>query len=246
MHRLIQKTSRPVIFQVLLAIFACHSAWAQNKPLKYPNGVPMTKGTMFSSLTFSAGSRDAENESQLLYYVVSQDKRNLEVRLDPGYVVKENLAVGIGLLYGYTKEDRVQRNSDGTLTDYRSYQRNFAFRPYVKNFIPLGKGHKFYVVIPTELQFGYGSRVQESLTYSILSRTYTETFFYGLEMRPGLLAFIVENFGFEVNVGAFGLTSSIEKIRKTNEPDGKVKNNDLSLRINLLQLSFGFAAYFNR
>jgi hypothetical protein len=65
-------------------------------------------------------------------------------------------------------------------------------------------------------------------------------------MRPGLLAFIVENFGFEVNVGAFGLSSSIEKIKKTNELDGQVKNNDLSLKINLLQLSFGFAAYFNR
>jgi hypothetical protein len=231
---------------MLLLPFMTQHVLAQKKPLKYPNGVPITKGTMFSSLTFSAGSREAENENQLLYYVVDQDKSNLEIRLDPGYVIRENLAVGLGLLYGYNKENRLQRNSDGTLTDYRSYQRNFALRPYVKNFIPLGNSHKFYVVIPTELQFGSGSRVQESLTNGILTRTYSSTFYYGLEMRPGLLAFIVENFGFEVNVGAFGLSSSIEKIKKTNEPDGEVKNNDLSLRINLLQLSFGFAAYFNR
>jgi hypothetical protein len=231
---------------VLLSALASPTVSAQKNPLKYPNGVPITKGTVFSSLTFSAGSREAENESQLLYYVVDQDKSSLEIRLDPGYVVKENLAVGMGLLYGYNKEKRTQRNSDGTITDYRSYQRNFALRPYVKNFIPLGNGNKFYVVIPTELQFGSGSRVQESITNNILTRTYTNTFFYGLEMRPGLLAFIVENFGFEVNVGAFGLSSSIEKIKKTNEPDGQVKNNDLSLKINLLQLSFGFAAYFNR
>jgi hypothetical protein len=242
---------RPTLLKIIAAAmlllpFMTQHVLAQKKPSKYPNGVPITKGTWFSSLTFSAGSREAENETQLLYYVVDQDKSNLEIRLDPGYVVKENLAVGIGLLYGYNKENRLQRNSDGTLTDYRSYQRNFALRPYVKNFIPLGNSHKFYVVIPTELQFGSGSRVQESLTNGILARTYTSTFFYGLEMRPGLLAFIVENFGFEVNVGAFGLSSSIEKIKKTNEPDGQVKNNDLSLKINLLQLSFGFAAYFNR
>lgn len=245
------KRHRPIVLRIAIAAMLilpalAHPARAQKKPSKYPNGVPMTKGTMFSSLTFSAGSREAENESQLLYYVVDQDRSNLEIRLDPGYVIRENLAVGIGLLYGYNKENRLQRNSDGTLTDFRSYQRNFAFRPYVKNFIPLGQGNKFYVVIPTELQFGSGSRVQESITDGILTRTYSSTFFYGLEMRPGLLAFIVENFGFEVNVGAFGLSSSIEKIRKTNEPDGQVKNNDLSLRINLLQLSFGFAAYFNR
>jgi len=245
------KNHRPRILQIVVMAWLfltsmSPQALAQKKPLKYPNGVPISKGTIFSSLTFSAGSREAENESQLLYYVVDQDKSNLEIRLDPGYVIKENLAVGMGLLYGYNKENRLQRSSDGILTDYRSYQRNFAFRPYVKNFIPLGNSHKFYVVIPTELQFGYGSRVQESLTDGILARTYTSTFFYGLEMRPGLLAFIVENFGFEVNVGAFGLSSSIEKIKKTNEPDGQVKNNDLSLKINLLQLSFGFAAYFNR
>jgi hypothetical protein len=241
-----QKRTLTLLLSALLATLACATASAQKKPAKYPNGVPITKGTIFSSLTFSAGSRNAENEGQLLYYVVSQDRSNLEMRLDPGYVIKENLAVGIGLLYGFNKEARLQRNSDGTLTDYRSYQRNFAFRPYVKNFIPLGNSHKFYVVVPTELQFGYGSRVQESLTNNILTRTYTNTLYYGLEMRPGLLAFIVENFGFEVNVGAFGLSSSVEKIKKTNEPDGKVKNNDLSLKINLLQLSFGFAAYFNR
>jgi hypothetical protein len=237
----------PLAISLVLLMMLPNLTWAQQKkPLKYPNGVPISKGTMFSSLTFSAGSREAENESQLLYYVVDQDKSSLEIRLDPGYVVKENLAVGMGFLYGYNKEDRLQRNSDGTLTDYRSYQRNFALRPYVKNFIPLGNSHKFYVVIPTELQFGGGSRVQESLTNGLLTRTYSSTFYYGLEMRPGLLAFIVENFGFELNVGAFGLSSSIEKIKKTNEPDGQVKNNDLSLRINLLQLSFGFAAYFNR
>ena len=242
---------RPIALRIAVAAMLmfpvlAQQARAQKKPSKYPNGVPITKGTMFSSLTFSAGSREAENESQLLYYVIDQDRSNLEIRLDPGFVIKENLAVGLGLLYGYQKENRLQQNSDGTLTDYRSYQRNFALRPYVKNFIPLGKSNKFYIVIPTELQFGSGSRVQESTTDGILARTYSTTFFYGIEMRPGLLAFIVENFGFEVNVGAFGLSSSREKIKKTNEPDGQEKSNDLSLRINLLQLSFGFAAYFNR
>jgi hypothetical protein len=63
-------------------------------------------------------------------------------------------------------------------------------------------------------------------------------------MRPGLLAFIVNNFGFEMNVGAFGLSSSKEKIKTTNQPDGEVKTNDLSLRIDVLQLSLGFSLYF--
>jgi hypothetical protein len=219
-------------------------SFAQKKTSKYPNGVEMKKGVWFSSLTFSAGNKTAENDNQLLFYAIDQKKSSMQLRLDPGYIVRENLAVGMGLLYGFNKEKSTRQSSDGIITDYKSYQREYAFRPFVKNFIPLGKSHKFYVVIPTELQFGYGSRITEATTNQLLDRTYTNTYYYGLEMRPGLLAFIVENFGFEINVGAFGLSSSIEKTTRTNFPDGEVKNNDLSLKINLLQLSFGFAAYF--
>jgi hypothetical protein len=237
-------TSASIILLVLFLFMDPYTILAQKKVSKYPNGVEMKKGVWFSSLTFSAGNKIAENDNQLLFVAIDQKKSNLQLRLDPGYVIRQNLAVGMGILYGFNKETSTRQSSDGIITDYKSYQREYAFRPFVKNFIPLGKSHKFYVVIPTELQFGYGSRITEATTNQLLDRTYTNTYYYGLEMRPGLLAFIVENFGFEINVGAFGLSSSIEKTTRTNFPDGEVKNNDLSLKINLLQLSFGFAAYF--
>ena len=204
------------------------TGFSQKKESKYPDGVEIKKGVWFSSLTFSAGNKNAENDNQLLFFAIDQKKSSMQVRLDPGYVIRQNLAVGFGLLYGFDRETSTRQNSDGTITDFRSYQRAYAFRPFVKNFIPLGKSNKFYIVVPTELQFGYGSRVTEATTNQLLDRTYTNTFYYGLEMRPGLLAFIVENFGFEVNVGAFGLSSSIEKTTSTNLPDGRVKNNDLT------------------
>lgn len=214
------------------------------KPNKYHDGVAMDKGMKFASLTLSASSKDAENENTLLVYYINQKKSGLTVRFDGGYMFKQNLAAGAGFLYSYRKDDNTQKASDGTITDSRTYAREFAFRPFVKSFIPLGQSKKFYVVIPTELQIGYGSKVKEDLTNGILTRTYSETNYYGLQMRPGLLAFIVNNFGFEMNVGAFGLSSSKEKIKTTNQPDGEVKTNDLSLRIDILQLSLGFSLYF--
>jgi hypothetical protein len=217
---------------------------AQKNPGKYENGVEMNKGLKFASLSLSLSARDAENESTLFAYNINQKKSSLVSRLDGGYVIKKNLGIGAGFLYGYNKNVSTQQASDGTITDINSYERDFAFRPFVKNFLPLGNSKKFYVIIPTEFQIGYGSKVTESTTNGILTRTYTTTNYYGLQMRPGLLAFIVENFGFEVNVGAFGLSSSVSKTKTTNQPDGKVKTNDLDLKINLLQLSFGFTAYF--
>lgn len=233
-----------IAFAPCLLLLMYSNCFAQKKASKYPNGVEMKKGIKFTSLTFSLSGRDGENDSQLLAYYVEQKKNSMQIRLDPGYMFKDNLAVGMGFLYGYNKDNNVVKASDGTLTENKNLQREFAIRPYIKNFIPLGKSNRFYVVIPTELQFGYGSKLKESVTNEVLKRTYSNTFYYGLEMRPGVLAFIVENFGFEVNVGAFGLSSSIEKVKATDQPDGQVKNNDLSLKINLLQLSLGFAVYF--
>jgi hypothetical protein len=62
-------------------------------------------------------------------------------------------------------------------------------------------------------------------------------------MRPGMLVFVHKQFGFQVNVGAFGLSSSVKRGSSSGRPDSKVVTNDLNLRINLLQLALGFTAY---
>ncbi len=232
------------LIPILFALMVHGAASAQKKNNKYKDGVKIEKGMKFASLNFSTASKKATNETGLLAYYLNQDKSSLGVRFDPGYVFKENLAVGLGLLYEYRRDINTQQASDGTISNNRSYGRDFAFRPFIKNFIPIGNSHKIYVVIPAELQIGYGSKVSESEVNSVLTRTYSETRYYGLQLRPGLLAFVVDNFGFEVNVGAFGLSTSKEKIKTTDKPDGEIKNRDLSLRIDLLQLSLGFALYF--
>lgn len=214
------------------------------KPNKYAEGVSIDKGMKFVGLTFSANSRKAENESGLLAYIVDQDKSSFRINFDPGIVIRQNLATGIGFTYGHSEEYSTLKASDGTLTDVKIFERDFIVRPYIKNYLPIGKGKKFYIVIPTEIILGNSSNVKESTTNGILTRTYSDKFLYGINMRPGILAFIVNNFGFEVNVGAFGLGGSNEKIKTTGQPDGNVKTSDFDLKINLLQLSFGFAFYF--
>jgi hypothetical protein len=224
---------------LLLPIFA-----AAQTTKKVTTGVAMNKGIIFGNATVSLGNRNAENENQLFVYNVRQKKNEAEIRFDGGYMIQKNLGIGMGILYGNKQEDNVQQASDGTLTANQIANRYYAFRPFVKNFIPLGNNNRFFIVVPTELQIGFGNQVKESTTNSILTRTYTQSQFYGLAMRPGLLAFIHKNFGFEVNVGAFGLSTSVDKISTTNQPDGRVVKNDLDLKINILNLSLGFAAYF--
>jgi hypothetical protein len=208
------------------------------------DGVLLEKGTWFVGGTVSWGNRNAENDQQLFNFLESQKKTDFEVRLDGGYFFKQNVAAGLGLFYGRVRETNTTKSSDGILTHNDIAGSSMALRPFVKNFIPLGKSDRFYVVIPTELQIGYGSRVNESTTEGVLTRSFTESNYYGIAMRPGLLAFIYKNFGFEVNVGAFGLTTRTDRTRVSGGPDGKVTTNDLDLKINVLNLSLGFSGYF--
>jgi hypothetical protein len=235
---------RILIILTCLAFSSQHIDAQQVKKKDYEDGVPIEKGLWFTSGTLSLGDRKAENENQLFVYNINQKKSDFEIRLDAGHVIRENFAIGLGLLYGNNKEENLQQSSDGIMTSNNIAGNYFAFRPFVKNFIPLGKSNRFYVVIPTELQIGFGSTIKESVTDNVLTRNYTTANYYGLAMRPGMLAFIYKNFGFEVNVGAFGLGRRVEKTETTNQPNGRVVTNDLDLKINVLNLSLGFAGYF--
>ncbi|RPA69502.1 hypothetical protein EF405_06855 [Cyclobacteriaceae bacterium YHN15] len=206
-------------------------------------GIPITKGTWFSSLSLSASQKNAENERQLFATYLNEERRAFSIRLDPGYVVKDNLGIGLGLLYGNTEDVSTQQASDGTISDVKLAERRMAFRPYIKNFIPLGPSNRFYIIVPTEIQIGYGSQLKEVTTNQVLTRTFSNSVYYGLEMRPGILVFVHRNFGFEVNVGAFGLSNSVTRGTATNLPDSKVVNNDLNLKINLFELALGFSIY---
>jgi hypothetical protein len=227
-----------------MALTMSISGIAQNAASDSTEGVRMQKGVWFAGGTISLGSRKAENENQLFVYNVNQKKQTTEVRVDAGYLIRENVGIGLGALYGRIKEINTQKASDGTLTDNNIAESYYAFRPFVKNFIPLGKSHRFYVVIPTELQIGFGSTVKEATTNAVLTRTYTKSTYYGIAMRPGLLIFMYKNFGFEVNVGALGLNSRVDKGTVTGQPDSKVVTHDLDLKINILNLSLGFSGYF--
>lgn len=236
--------SKILLLSTLSMLFALLTFAQQTTKKDYSKGVPIQKGLWFTGGTLSLGSKNAENETQPLGNVVNQQKRDFEIRVDAGYVSKPNFAVGLGLLYGNSKDNQEQQNALGGITTSTLNRNYYAFRPFIRNFIPLGTTNRFFVIIPTELQIGFGNANKQTKTGLLTTYEKTKTQYYGLAMRPGLLVFIVKNFGFEVNVGAFGLGRRIEKTTASNQPNARVITNDLDLKINLLNLSLGFAGYF--
>lgn len=209
-----------------------------------PEGLVIEKGLKFSILTFSLSSRNAVNDQNLFVNYLDQKKSSWAVRADGGYIIKKNLGAGLGLSYGQSKENNLIKAADGALTNNKSFSNNYGVRPFIKNFIPLDRKNRFYIVNQTEIQLLFDRSIKESVVNEILTRTYTSKDTYGVGLRPGLMIFIVKNFAFETTVDIFGINTSVETGRTTGQPDSRVTTTDMNFKINILKIGFGFSTYF--
>ncbi|ALL06442.1 hypothetical protein AQ505_13610 [Pedobacter sp. PACM 27299] len=209
-----------------------------------PEGLVIEKGMKFSILTFSLSSRNAVNDNNFFVNYLDQKKSSWAVRADGGYILRKNLGAGLGLSYGQSKENNLIKAADGALTSNRSFSNNYGVRPFIKNFIPLDRKNRFYIVNQTEIQLLFDRSIKESTVNEILTRTYTSKDTYGVGLRPGLMIFIVKNFAFETTVDIFGINTSVETGRTTGQPDTRVTTTDMNFKINILKIGFGFSTYF--
>jgi hypothetical protein len=68
--------TRLVVLFLLLSVVNFESVGQETDE---PNDFRVTKGRYFGSLTFSLDQREAENEDQLLRYVIDQDRLNYRI-----------------------------------------------------------------------------------------------------------------------------------------------------------------------
>jgi hypothetical protein len=152
--------------------------------------------------------------------------------------------LGAYFSYNQNKENSTLVDADGIKTELRSIGKEYSFAPFLKYYIPLDKGNKFYLFNQLETAYKYGSNIKEQTSNDILIRTYTTENKFAINLRPGFMVFPIKNFAVETSVGVLGMSSSVEKSTTTNKPDSVVKKNNLSLDINILNLFLGFYLYF--
>lgn len=231
-------------FCLVMAISFTLSAQENDTIASQAHGVDMARGTAFAIATFSLRTRNANNDKSLLANYIDYKSTNWNTLVAGGYMFKPEVATGLGLSYGEEKGRNTILATDGTLTYNNSYSNTYLVSPFVKNFIPLNNKHRFYIITQTEISYSLTQTVTESTTNNILTRSNSTKNSYGINLRPGLLLFIVDNFGFETTVNVFGINSSVEKTSATGQPDSKVATTDIDFRITILALTFSFSLYF--
>jgi hypothetical protein len=237
------------LFFCFLSFFVTQQVFTQTDSTMRIRGteidIRLDKGNFMLGGTLGLDLKSAENENQLVRTAVNEDKDVLNLRLDGAYAIKHDVFVGLGFLWGNTnREGDYDDPNSGEMSRIKYHSSIYSFRPFVKNHLPLDKNRRFNIVVQTELGFSIEQSIEETVTNEVVTRKLSKERLYGLGIRPGLLAFMVKNFGVEASVNLAGIGFTVLESSQTDKPDTKIKTADLSLKIDLLQLNLGFVTYF--
>jgi len=203
------------------------------------------KGRYFSTLTFSLNQRQAENEDQLLRFVIDQDRLNYRIVGSGGYAIKNNITVGLGVGYGRQREKITFEDENGEEVTTKRLQQGLSVVPTFRNYVPLGKG-QLQILIQTELGFTFGESLQRNFSLNEVDKIEGNFFEGNLGVSPGAVLFFDRHWAFETTVGLAGLSVRVEE-EVTNDNEAgreRVVESGIDLRLNLLQLNLGVAYYF--
>jgi hypothetical protein len=217
----------------------------KDRSMGAPIDVRLDKGDFFIGGTLGLDLKDAENQNQILTTALSENSDNFNLRLDGGYALKNDFFVGLGFVWGVTNRTGEYEDANtGDISDIQYHGTRYSIRPFIKNHLPLTPNRRFNLVVQTELRFSLNQAIEETDLNEIVTRTYREEWGLGIGVRPGLLAFVMNNFAVEASVNVAGIGFSVLEVNETGKPDVNISSANLDLKIDILQLNLGFVTYF--
>ena len=209
-----------------------------------PGDSSTLKSHVFASTTFSVKHSESENVTRIFQKLDDSYRLDWEVTLRSGYFIKDNFAVGGYFKYA-NKLDRIEyTNEDGPVLD-ETVERSYSIAPFIRNYLRLGKG-TFYLFNETNLEFTYGSGVQQITTVEDVERNTSDVYALKLGIQPGIAAFITDVVSVEVGTSVLGLSSEYTRTTTNGveEDEGYTWSNEVSFEIDLLSLFLGLTFYF--
>lgn len=187
--------------------------------------------------TFNIGGKASLNfnNSENINVSSKSDHNSFEISPNFGYTIKNNLMIGLGLGYLYSKSKNY--NVDNSIEERsRSIIEGVSVFPYVKKYISLGAKLLMHV----QGEFKYSEYKAKGGSSNMLndSNDIRNTIFVGF--RPGISYFFSKKLALETNFGAMGYTKF-----KNNYPNGGgYKSSSFSFNLDSSDLQFGLSYFF--
>jgi len=150
-----------------------------------------------------------------------------------GYAINKNLILGLGLSYGYAKNDIENLQNFDTSQQITNA---FGFFPYLTKFFPIGE--KFAFNIQAEARYSNTSSTTENDFGGGPSETETNRNSYGVSVRPGINYQLSETVLLQASFGSLGYTHNIRDFENSNL--NQERTNTFGLNLGTSSLFFGF------
>jgi len=205
---------------------------------------PFKKKTWYLGAAFSLGSTKRTNTQGLLQTVIDGKNINYNVSLKGGYYSGEYNMIGLNLGYVEKKFTGTVFQSPDTVQS-NSITRGYTITPNLRTSLPLTANERLSFFIMLGLEFGMATTLDQNEKYvDQFSRTYSTAYSIGAGLSPGITFFAMENFAFEIQLNIFGYQISVTDIESDGLEPGRVVDQDLNFKIDLLTLELGLAYYF--
>lgn len=235
---------------VLAVISAGSGASAQvefKRGLEQISFIP--KGQWITGVSVSFSQSNQDNYQFFIVEDMSGDAYTFRVSPMLMYCFKDNLCAGGKMSYTRTRTrlDQARMVIDSE-TDYsvdNLYQisHNYSAMACFRNYISLGRSHRFGFFNEVQLQFGGGESKIINGRGNDLTGTFDKSWNMNIGLAPGMVMFLNNYSAIEVNVGVLGFNYSHTTSKTDQVYLASRESKQANFKINLFSITFGVAFY---
>lgn len=235
---------------VLAVISAGSGASAQvefKRGLEQISFIP--KGQWITGVSVSFSQSNQDNYQFFIVEDMSGDAYTFKVSPMLMYCFKDNLCAGGKMSYTRTRTrlDQARMVIDSE-TDYsveNLYQisHNYSAMACFRNYISLGRSHRFGFFNEVQLQFGGGESKIINGRGNDLTGTFDKSWNMNIGLAPGMVMFLNNYSAIEVNVGVLGFNYSHTTSKTDQVYLASRESKQANFKINLFSITFGVAFY---
>lgn len=218
-----------------------------SRGLKQYTFVPKGQWIVGGSISYSQQSED--NYQFLIVEGINGDGYSFKVSPMFTYMFADNM--GIGGRFSYDRSLMKINSANINLSedlnfkvgDLYSLSHSYSGMVVLRNYISIGKNMRFGLYNETQLIFGGGQSKLVSGSGDNVTGAYESKFKFGVNLAPGVTAFINNNIAVELNVGLLGFHYNSTKQITDQVYVGNSNTTSASFQINLFSIGLGVSFY---
>ena len=233
-----------------VVVSAAASLYAQvefKRGLEQISFVP--KGQWITGVNVSFSQSNQDNYQFFIVEDINGDTYSYKISPMLMYCFKDNLAAGGKMTYTRTRTHLdnarvvVDSETDYTVENLYQISHNYSAMACFRNYISLGRSHRFGFFNEVQLQFGGGESKIISGTGQDLTGTFERNWNMNIGLAPGMVMFLNNYSAIEVNVGVLGFNYSHSSGTTDQIYDSSRHSKQANFKINLFSITFGVAFY---